>query len=277
MSVRKARLFSHLFYQPICRDPRVPIDWYHSKQTGVRYEANLPGNENLRALWLKKDLGLIGKGPLVKLEPRAPNAICTNILFYLLSKAEEEGRTLAPLSRTRILKEGVPQGTSYVYTPYCSDALRLWQQLSISWGDLTLPPPIDHIRLVDLYHPYQRYAITLNQQWVELCASSKLPRIKLPLPMQCTVQNIVMHTFGHGSLRDMAINPFFWIVSGNKHALKNTPWMPIESFIVARKWYIKNGGLLDYERPPFTMSQSKHGNIRYKPSRVVHTLVKRPR
>lgn len=249
----KVRVFKKLATDPIARDPRVPIVWRVGKAgTGVRYHAVLTGNEDVRLYWRIVE-GVIGEKTRIRQEPRAPTAQCTLILMGLLDKAQACNPVdYGSLQKINELVLRPCQARLGAYHAATFDALRLWQQLAVSWGDLVLPPPIAHIEVLRSKAKYAGYRIRMDEAWVDECLRSKAPKLKLPLPLQATPMNMILKTWVEGSAPKVPINPFFFKVSGNIRCIRSFAHIPLESWLVVRRWYTEQGANIDWARYPYT-------------------------
>jgi hypothetical protein len=279
---------------PLARDPRIPIKWVSGK-SGVKWHAGLTGNEGVHLYWHKVRNLIGGSKTRMRVEPRAPTAVCINVLLALLREGQKGNPIYVKCVRelnTLCFESKYQIDTNRFYPKAALDAVRMWQQLAITWGDLELPPPIAHIDSPRLgpYIPTPRWErgswngpwqITMSQQWLELCSKSKAPKITVPLPMVATPQNIVLKTLMDGTQANVVINPFSYKVSGNGQAAprkstRNGPsfsFIPLESWLVAEKWYKKNGGGLKYMRYPYKHVPGKSYQL---PSTMMHIQVVRP-
>jgi len=159
------------------------------------------------------------------------------------------------------------------------DAMRLGQQMAVSWPGLALPPPITNIEVIGGNSGQPGYRVTMSQAWIDQCRRSRVAKIKLPLPMQGTPQNMVLKTLVEGSGANVPINPFFYKVSGNKRCAPRVgvkaiwPHIPLESWVVVRRWYERMGGKIDWARHPYGRDLERGRLI---PSTIMHIQVQRP-
>lgn len=265
----RVRVPKGLMLNPVARDPRVAIKWYHGKG-GVEYVGVLTGNEKVVLRWYK---GLSGNS-YVRREPRAPTAVDVNILFWWLYWAQV-GRSNVVKFRT----EGEFIHSMYLtakgyqmHQRLIGDAARLWQHLSLTIDGVVMEPPLKELRR-DIVHPsMKRVVVTLSEQWLEMCKKNVI-QISLPLPMHASPQNVVLHTLGVGSQKRVAINSLMYELTGNAKArpIMQRAWYPQETWLVASRWYKLHGGRLDYAREPFRL-YANH----YEISKHMATMVQRP-
>ena len=254
----KVRLFKQLYQHPLARDPRIDIPWQQHRGS-IRWQSQLTGNPEVTLSW-NRIVNLLSEHARIRVEPRAPTGLCMNTLFTLLLIGQKENPILLKSLNwlaLRVVGGGVP-----FYARAIHDALRLWQQLGVTWPDLTLPPPISQI-----IRNERSLELTLNEEWLEECRNSRVRLIQLPLPVQGTPQNMVLTTWLEGSKDNMSINPYFGKVSGNKKCSKSVPHIPLESWFVVKNWYARNGGHIDWQRHPYIMGV---------PSSMINIQVWRP-
>jgi len=270
----KVKLFKQLCTDPIARDCRVSCEWYHEKRgSGYAYSAKLPGNPDVILHW-RPSRRLAKTRPKIRREPRAPTAVCMAVLFAILYM-DQTGKGLRFTSRRglslRALGNRVRAGTPH-YQNAVSDALRLWQQLGVSWPDLDLPPPIKRVHYIkEKGRQVVQLEIELHSAWAIECAKMYRFKIKLPLPMHSTTQNMILKTMTEGSQEGIEINPYFAKVSGNKKCAKELPYVPLETMVLVKGWYTINGGRLEWQRHPYPRLKTKR-----VPSTAIDMRVWRP-
>lgn len=280
----KVRLFKALAAHPIARDFRINLDWHKIDKPGkYALQAPLKGNRKVTMFWrpnkeLERKLGGWRRCD----GPRAPNALEMNTLLYLLHEAARNN----PCQYNSVSAiAGAAHGpTQSVYLETVLDSLMLWNQLGIHFGAQHgfFPPPINEIKIKEGYRPHHMpsFSITMNKKWIEACKSGGFSA-NLPLPQVATAQNIVLYTLYLGSAIAVNINQFFWHVSGNKRGLKPTPHTPYTSWVVAKKYYEKHNGSVEYRRLPYTTrvasrTRSDRSPIVQVPSTLMHIEVERP-
>lgn len=266
----RCRVFKQLAEHPIARDPRITTHWdYGQAGSGVRWWATLTGNPKVRLNWLDHPAELANSKSEVRVEPRCPTALCMNVLFRLLAKAQVENPVRFKHSGSMVYF--FTQEVGVFYTKAVRDALRLWQQLSIEWPKLVMPPPIKEVKQSGF-----KIAITIHPKWLTACAQDKSVEVDLVLPMYATAQNLILYTLYLGSKENVDLNDFFYRISGNKRGTKTVPHVPLETWILAQRWYKKHGGYVDWVRLPYERKPNKLGRIRLTPSRTMHISVVRP-
>lgn len=279
---RNLHIFRTFCTNPIARDPRVPIDWKRSVVPGIAWQAQLTGNDKVHLYWHKNSYckDLIKDKSSKRPEPRAPTALCVNILLGLLYLAlEQDTDTLEFSSMIKMTRMTHCYISDHRYRIWITDALRLWQLLRVSWPSVTLPPPIESIQVtrgVGL-----RLKIKFRKEWLTRCRNNGTVRVRLPLPMQSTPLNIILWTLGlPPQLRkNLNINAFTRKVSGNAYAFNdNRVYMPLSSWIVVREWYEERNGKIIWQRAPYKFGIRHTGAPGLIPSRTFSILhLRRPR
>lgn len=275
--MREVTIFRPFCHDPVARDPRVRIFWKRSSLSGVKYQADLTGNEKVKLYW--HDEEVIGeaypKKNYTRPEPRAPTAMDVNLLLSLLHLAQEKDtnvlwfrsfRALGRETKTRL----IPQH----YLRCARDAFRLWQLLGISWPYCNMPPPIKEVRRDQTRRggPLRPLEVVIHEKWLNEIKRTKRTAVtvQLPLPLQATPLNIILyvHSLGRYEKKDIDINKFTYTVSGNKQATKVTPYMPLTSWIVVKRWYEEHGGYIDWKRAPYHYGLDAQGKEGLVPSRT---------
>ena len=275
-------LLRQLCTDPIARDPRIVLKWYDGpRRSGISYVAELTGNPEVKFHWHKKP-EVLKTRPKMRGEPRAPCATCTNALFAFFRVAQR-GHDLCFPSITSMAQLVFGNGKQPYYQWMTTDSLRIWQQLGVEWSGLLLPPPIEKLVIKPgLGRSYGAYEITLSREWLDLCDKKKAVRVRLPLPMNGTSQNIVLKSLVMGSQDMIPINQFYGITTGNKRCEGVVPHIPLETWHIVRRWYQENGGRIDWQRLPYTREVPKRKRkervnpIRLIPSRHFNMHVWRP-
>lgn len=281
----RIRLPTLLFKHPIARDPRVKIHWRDGKD-GKHWYALLTGNDDVALRWVPKKMKWPSERSVFA-EPRAPTGTDMNVLFVFLYLMDADG--VVVLSSMRQAVRTVFNGFNPIYPHQIMDSIRLWSFLSVTLEDVVLGPPIKTSAWGG-----DGKAITLQicKDWVDLCRDKKRTMITYyMLPFHGTPQNMCLYTQYLGSKKNIPINPFAWHVSANLNAKKydrpgsNCHYMANDSWIVVRKWYLRNGGSCEARRlratlkvlPQFYKSgQPRKARVKQIPSGFFHLEVKRP-
>jgi hypothetical protein len=234
----------------------------------------MTGNYDVQLRWMKKDKGFLDPKPILRQEPRCPTGACMNVLFALLARGLQQNPIVFTSRRDLTLESfGVYQE---FYIIAMKDALRLWQQLAITWSDLDMPPPVEAVNRTGR----RTFEVTISDVWLQACQRRRsMWSIKFPLPMQATAQNMVLYTFYKGSQAGVNINGFFYHVSGNKRGTYGTPHTPYETWILVKRWYEANGGEVSWARLPYPMVKRTRVSrgMKLVPSQTMHISVVRPK
>lgn len=284
---------------PPTRESKIKGRWTTGKvSAGVRYQSEVVGAPGVWVLWMNRDA--LGSKAKRCAEPRYPNGQCSNLLFALLGIADVVGSNiLPPLSQSKLMELMLGfRGRIPYYVDMLLDNLRLWQQVGIHWPrvmvggrsaeSITLPPPIESITMSRYakqrqwgYREVDQYNIVLSKEWVEGVRGRMLVGpVNLPLPKYACAQNIILHCLVRGNMLHEDLDQFFARMSGNKRSVgskvgEGPGHTPYNSWRIAQRWFVKNGGAVDYARAAYRRA-IVNGRVRLIPSKTMSITVSRP-
>lgn len=284
----RVTVLRQLMLHPLARDARIRGTWSRGSNSakGVKWSSLLAGNDDVLVEWYDKRVLWPRDRPTRRYEPRFPTAICVNVLFQLLRQCDGDGVLTFPSMRQMGIRLMlVKSGGTKVYDGMM-DALRMWQVVGVTFGDLRLSPPIrsmvpnDMGRVRGGKQAGFGFRIEMDAEWVRLCRVSKCPSVLLPLPGYATPQNMVLWTLLHGVKTNLRINPWIYKLSGAQLAVRPgsvAQWIPYSSWLVVKEWYKSGGGSIEYRRQPHTLHQMGRHRASLKASDRFHIVkVDRP-